>query len=512
MIPTSQDPAFESAFLARYEQARAFSATLEGPSLADRLAELPREDVTAILGQLSRQERAQLLTTWLFWARPKQIVPNLRHFVMLWLAGRAFGKTRTAAERVRDRIYAGAKLGVLIGPTWREVLRYMVGGKKGQKRNGSGLLDVFPAHERKHIHVKQQKGEIHFDFCGAMIHLVSDEQPELRGGAYEIAWLDEICKWRHLKRLWDNLEFTMREQTEHDPEIIVTTTPKPMRFLKELIVDPDTITIVGKLDENRANLSSRFVDRIVTKYSGSRLGRQEKDGELLSDNEGALFHQLQIDNSRVMAAPKLVRIVVSIDPAIATNEDNDETGIVAMGIDAHGHLYVLADASGKHSPEAWGAAALKLYDQWKADAYVGERNRGGDLVAANMRATIREKKGSAAVAKIIEVHATRNKQVRAEPVATLHEQGRLHFVGVLPKVEAEITEWDPSLGGISPNRLDALVWGAYELAKLGVEDEVDHREGFKGIMEVGQLLTTSNSGQSPSIAELLGRGGSAGRI
>jgi phage terminase large subunit-like protein len=345
-----------------------------------------------------------------------------------------------------------------------------------------------------------------------MIHLVSDEQPELRGGAYEIAWLDEICKWRHMKRLWDNLEFTMREQTERDPEIIVTTTPRPMRFLKELVVDPDTITIVGKLDENRANLSARFVGRIATKYEGTRIGRQERDGELLSDNEGALFHQLQIDHSRVMAAPSLVRIVVSVDPAIATNEDNDETGIVAMGIDAVGHLYVLADASGKLSPEAWGAAALKLYDQWKADAFVGERNRGGDLVAANMRATVREKKGVAAVAKIIEVHATRNKQVRAEPVATLHEQGRLHFVGVHPKIEAEITEWDPALGGISPNRLDALVWGAYELAKLGVEDNVDGRQGFVGLSAVAAQLSPSNPRTAQSLASLLRISPSRGKI
>jgi phage terminase large subunit-like protein len=506
----SQDPGFEAKFLARYEAAKAFSATLEGRSLADRLAALPKAEIDAILDSLSRQDRAALLYAWKFWARPKQIVPTLPHFVMLWLAGRAFGKTRTAAERIRDRIYDGAKLGVLIGPTWREVLRYMVGGKKGAKRNGSGLLDVFPAHERRHIQVKEQKGEIHFDFCGAMIHLVSDEQPELRGGAYEIAWLDEICKWRHLKRLWDNLEFTMREQTERPPEILVTTTPRPMRFLKELVADPDTITIVGKLDENGANLAPQFVRRIVSKYDGTRLGRQERDGELLSDNEGALFQQGQIDATRVMAAPTLARIVVAIDPAIATNEDNDETGIVAMGIGHDGHLYVLGDASGKLSPEAWGAAALKLYDQWKADAFVGERNRGGDLVATNMRATIREKKGSASVAKIIEVHATRNKQVRAEPVATLHEQGRLHFVGVHPKIEAEITEWDQTIGGVSPNRLDALVWGAYELAKLGEEIPTDPREAFKGFSAAARAVQSSPA--RPNVATVAVPRGPWGRI
>lgn len=510
MTPTTKDPAFEATFAARYEAAKAFSATLEGRSLADRLGDLPREEVEGILGAMTRQERAALLTAWRFWARPKQLVPDLPHFVMLWLAGRAFGKTRTAAERIRDRIYDGAKLGVLIGPTWREVLRYMVGGKKGPKRNGSGLLDVFPAHERKRIVVKEQKGEIHFEFCGAVIHLVSDEQPELRGGAYEIAWLDEICKWRHLRRLWDNLEFTMREQTERPPEILVTTTPKPMKFLKELVADPDTITIVGKLDENGANLAPQFVRRIVGKYAGTRLGRQERDGELLSDNEGALFHQGQIDATRVTAAPALERVVVAIDPAIATGEDNDDTGIVVLGIDRRGDLYVLDDASGRFGPEEWGAKAVELYDRWKADAFVGERNRGGDLVAANMRAAVRFAKGRQATAKIIEVHATRNKRVRAEPVSAMHEQGRLHFVGVHPAIEQEITEWDPAATSESPNRLDALVWGAYELAKLGEEEEPDRAAAFVGITEAAKELARPS--RPLNLSAILGIRGTGGRI
>lgn len=510
--PTTRDPAFEKRFLERYEQAKTLSQELDGPSLAERLSSLGTEQAAEVLRSMSRQERATLLYCWRFWARPKQIVPDLPHFVMLWLAGRGFGKTRTAAERVRQRIYGGVKSLVLIGPTWREVLRYMVGGKRGAKRNGSGLLDVFPPHERAQIELKEQKGEIHFNFCGAIAHLVSDEQPELRGGAYEVAWLDEICKWKHLKRLWDNLEFTMREQADarNEPEILVTTTPRPMQFLKELVADPDTITIVGRTDENRSALARRFVDRLERKYAGSRIGRQERDGELLTDNESALFHQTIIDATRVSESPALVRVVIAIDPAISTKAGNDETGIVAMGLGRDGHLYVLGDASGKHTPEEWGAAALKLYDQHKADAFVGERNRGGDLVASNMRATIREKRGPHAVAKIIEVHATRNKEIRAEPVATLHEQGRLHFVGVHPAIEQEITEWDPTLGGRSPNRLDAVVWGAYDLAKLGEDLEPDAREGFKGITEAAQKLTARSS-TPVGLTRLLG-GGTGGRI
>lgn len=465
----SADPAFERIFQERYEHAKARSAERAGKSLAQRLTELSRAEVRRLLGSLTLAERARLLHEWGFWSRPKQRVPDERHRIMLWLAGRGFGKNLSGAQRVRQRIKEGAKSIVVIGATWREVLRYQVGGKPGSV--GSGILDVFPPHERARIELKEQKGEIVFLDYGATAYLVSDEQPELRGGGYDTAWLDEVIKWRHLQRLWDNLEFAMRVRTTLRPEIIVTTTPRPMRFLKELVTDPDTITILGETDENEANLDPDYVARLDRKYGGSRLARQERRGEILSQNEDALFHQDVIDATRVLEAPPLKRVVIAIDPAIATNLENDETGVGAIGLGYDDHLYVLEDASARHTPEEWGEAALRLYDKWEADAFVAERNRGGDLVAANMRATVRDKKGQAAVAKIIEVHATRGKVIRAEPVSVLHEQKRLHFVGVLPEVESEITEWSPKLGGPSPNRLDWVVWGAYELAQLGVDKE-----------------------------------------
>ena len=471
MMFEAKDPAFEQRFQERYDAAKVLSATLAGPSIAERLAALPAATRTRILSSLSLEERSRLLHAWPFWSRRKQQVPDVPHRTVLWLGGRGMGKNKTAAERVREKLYAGVRSAALIGPTWREVLRHMVGGKLGAAGNGSGLLDVFPAEEREQIEVKEQRGEIVFPWLGATVYLVSDETPELRGGGYGLAWCDEVCKWRHLQRLWDNLEFTMRVRSEIPPEIIVTTTPRPMRWLKELIADPDTITILGTTDENASNLDRGYIARLDRKYGGSRIARQERGGEILTENEGALFHQDIIDATRVERAPALGRVVVAIDPAVSTTQRNDPTGIIAIGIGHDGHLYVLGDASGRLTPEAWGSAALKLYDQHGADAFVGERNKGGDLVAANMRATVREKRGPAAVAKIIEVHATRHKAIRAEPVATMHEQGRLHFVGVHPEIEQEITEWDPSLGGVSPNRLDALVWGAFELAKLGVEEE-----------------------------------------
>jgi phage terminase large subunit-like protein len=523
MMHEPRDPAFESAFQASYDSAKVRSATLAGPSLAERFAALPADVRARILAAIPIADRARLLHAWGVWSRPKQRVPDVAHRTVLWLGGRGMGKNRSAAERVREKLYMGVKSVVMIGATWREVLRHQVGGKLGAAGNGSGLLDVFPAHEREQIEVKEQRGELIFPWLGATVYLVSDETPELRGGSYGLAYLDEVCKWRHLQRLWDNLEFTMRVRSEIPPEIIVTTTPRPMRWLKELIADPDTITILGTTDENAANLDRGYIARLDRKYGGSRIARQERGGEILTQNEAALFHQDIIDATRVTTAPPLVRVVVAIDPAISTTVRNDETGIVAMGLGHDGHLYILAEASGRLTPEAWGAAALKLYDQYQADAFVGERNRGGDLVAANMRATIREKRGPHAVAKIIEVHATRNKAIRAEPVATLHEQGRLHFVGVHPEIEQEITEFDPSLGGVSPNRLDAIVWGAFELAKLGeeIEAKADPRDSFKGIRElaagIGQAPSSSSrplTHRGVNIATLLGgaRGGIGGRI
>jgi phage terminase large subunit-like protein len=265
MNPSHTDVEFEVRFLAAYDQAKIRSATMAGPSLAEELAALPDAARARIVDSLPRAERARLLHTWRFWARPKQIVPDVPHRTVLFLSGRGFGKNRTAAERVREKIYAGVQSIALIGPTWRETLRHMVGGKLGPGGNGSGLLDVFPAHERAQIEVKEQKGEIHFGFTGAVAYLVSDETPELRGGSYGLAWCDEICKWRHLAKLWDNLEFCMRVRSEIPPEIIVTTTPRPMRFLKELVADPDTITILGTTTAARHLRSRRRpIDQGVT--------------------------------------------------------------------------------------------------------------------------------------------------------------------------------------------------------------------------------------------------------
>jgi phage terminase large subunit-like protein len=306
----------------------------------------------------------------------------------------------------------------------------------------------------------------------------------------------------------------MRVRGEIPPEIIVTTTPrKSMRFLKDLIVDPDTITIMGATDDNAANLDPEYIARLERKYGGSRIARQERGGELLSDNEDALFHQSIIDATRVREAPPLKRVVVAIDPAISVARGNDETGIIAAGVGHDGHIYILADASGKLTPEEWGLAALRLYDQHKADAFVGERNRGGDLVSFTLRATLRERRGHAATAKIVEVHATRGKDIRAEPVSVIADQGRLHMVGVHPEIETELTEYSPRLGGVSPNRLDAIVWAVFELARLGEDEKPDYRAGMRGLPEVSAALRAgARPGVLSGLAAALPRWPGGGRL
>jgi phage terminase large subunit-like protein len=478
-VIASTDPGFELRYQARYAAARARSATLAGPSLAERLAALPAAARAYVFDSLSVGEKASLLYSWDFWARPKQRVSaDVEHLVWLLTSGRRFGKSRAAAERARERVYAGDRRLLFVAPTLGEARRFMV----------SAFLETFPPSERAQIVYLEEKGEIRCNFVSppAIVEIDSDEKGgELRGGGYSFAWLDEVGKFRHLEKLWANLEYSMSVKGSK-PEIIVTTTPRPMRFLKELIVDEGTVTTLGISDENASNLADSYIQRLEARFGDSRLAAQERRGELLSEIEGAMFFGHIIDATRVAPGdvPALVRVVVAVDPAISEREGNDPTSCVAAGIDARGHVYILGETTGHMSPEAWGAAAIRLFDLHSADSFVGERNRGGDLVASNIRARWAESRASRhSVAPIEEVLATRGKSIRAEPVSTMHEMGKLHVVGSLPSLEQEICDWSPAHGGPSPNRLDAMVWACYSLAKLGVP-EVERWNPFFGISKM----------------------------
>ena len=458
----------EKLFRERYAAAQRASEQLEGPSLAERFARLPAPERARILDSLSTLDRARLLYAWRWWARPKQLAPPGDWRIWLYLAGRGSGKSRTGAEWIRERLEQGAKSIALIGPTLRDIKRYMLGGRAGKRHNGSGLLDVMPAYGREPGAVWHEvRAEVSFPaYPDAIAYVVTAEEPEFRGANLDTVWCDELAKWAYLETIWHNMEMALRVRGDVPPRIFVSTTPRPLRMLKELVADEDAVVVLGRTDENAANLDHRFVARMAKKYGGTRLGRQETGGEILVDNPDALFSATILDATRVDAVPAdLVRVVVAVDPAIATKKNNDATGILVAGIDRREHVYVWADLSGRFGPEEWGRRVVEAYVANRANAVVGERNRGGDLVAANVRAAARELLGHTNV-KFVEVHATRGKELRAEPVSAMHEQGRVHVVGQLPELEQELTEWNPRLGGASPNRLDAFVWAVWELARL----------------------------------------------
>jgi len=245
-----------------------------------------------------------------------------------------------------------------------------------------------------------------------------------------------------------------------DPRAIVTTTPRPIKLIRALLADPKVAVTRGSTMENRANLAPAFLDQIVRRYQGTRLGRQELDAELLDDMPGGLWQRGIIEATRTSALPELVRVVVAIDPAVSTSEDADETGIIAAGRDAHGHGYVLADASGRYAPAEWARIAISAYAAHQADRIVAEINNGGDMVEATLRMVDPNVPFSA-------VRAARGKVARAEPVAALYEQGRIHHLGAFPQLEDQMcsftSDFDRTTSGYSPDRVDALVWAFTEL-------------------------------------------------
>lgn len=506
---TRMSQAEREAFTLKMKRIKLASAELEGPSLAERVARMSDADRHAFYASLTPLESMMLLYAWEFFRRAKQTPPSWAWDVWLILAGRSFGKSRTAAEFVRERIENGAAMSIaLVGPDFTDIRRYMVGGGKGKERNGSGLLDVFPPWHRPVF--KEQKQEIHFH-TGAVAYLCSAEDKELRGANLSLIWGDEPIKWPNAQALIDNINLTLREKGPVRPQVIYTTTPRPVEFLRQIILDRGTHTTHGFSKENAANLHDAWLPRMERLMGGTRQGAQELDAEVLGDNPDALFAQTTIDAYRVREAPMLVRVVVAIDPSVSTHRKSDETGCVVVGIDASGDCFVLADHTAKMTPEEWGEVAIKAYRTHGASAVVVERNRMGDMAAANVRASSARIRGESAPIRIVEILAMGDKGSRAEPISTLYEKGRVHHVGRLARLEDELTEWDPR-SGVSPNGLDALGHAIYELADLAADAKPDPRAAFVGLVEANTAILTPSRGPSRSIATLIGGGGGGGRI
>jgi phage terminase large subunit-like protein len=415
----------------------------------------------AILNNLSDDDCESLLHDWRFFARDSQIAPpDAKDDGTLWqiwliLAGRGFGKTRTGAEWVREQIKAGAMRAHLIAPTASDARDVMVEGE-------SGLLAVCWAGDRAND--GEMLGRPSYEPSkrrltwanGAIATLFSAEEPErLRGPQAEVIWADELAAWKYLRETWDMAMFGLRLGDR--PRVCITTTPKPVGLLREIIKDKRTVITRGSTFDNAANLAPTFLQSIKDKYEGTRLGRQELNAELLEEAEGALWSRAMIEQARLSGAPPAFkRVVVAIDPAVTAKAESNLTGIVVAGLGVDGRGYVLADVTDRYSPDGWAKAALRAFDHWNADRIVAEGNQGGDLV----RHTIHTERKTAPVTI---VHAKQGKSARAEPVQALYEQGRVSHAGQFAELEDQMCTWEPLGDMPSPDRLDGMVWALTEL-------------------------------------------------
>lgn len=371
------------------------------------------------------------------------------------LAGRGWGKTKTLCEWVRSKAEEGLGPGLLAGRTASDVRDILIEGP-------AGILAISPPWFRPEY--EPSKRTLTWP-NGVIANLRSADEPDsFRGIQGQWAALDELAAWRYAEDAWSNIEFGLR--LGENPQIAIATTPRPIKIVREILADRDAVVTRGKTFDNAENLAASFIRKLRDKYDGTRLGRQELDGEVLEDTPGALFQRADIDAARVRAAPEtLDRVIVAVDPPTSADEGSDECGIIGaalVGPPQSGHMYVLADATcqGK-TPLEWAKTAVRLAISLKADRIVAEANQGGEMV----RATIAQACEALGVQIPVSlVHATRGKAVRAEPVGALYEQKRVHHVGSLTELEDQLCAFTPDFDrakmGYSPDRLDGLVWAA----------------------------------------------------
>ncbi len=398
----------------------------------------------AFIATLTDDEAVRLQFTWQAWARDKQLTPPGAWATWVIMAGRGFGKTRTGAEQTRIWAEEDSNARIaLVARTAADIRDVMVEGE-------SGILAISPPWFKPHY--EPSKRRLTWP-NGAQATTYSAEQPDqLAGPQHTKFWADERSTWQY-DETWDQLQFGLRLGA--NPQGVVTMTPRPTKAVKALLKDETTVVTRGSTRENKGNLAKRFYREITRKYEGTRLGRQELEGEVIEDVDGALWkRESMIEALRVFKHPELKRIVVGVDPSVTSTEESAETGIVIAGVGIDDHGYVLQDRSLLASPNEWAKEVIAGYYLLEADRVIGEVNNGGDLVETVLRN----------IDKAISyksVRATRGKQLRAEPVSSFYERSLIHHVGVFPDLEDQMCSWVP--GEKSPDRLDALVWAFTEM-------------------------------------------------
>lgn len=429
-------------------------------SLAQHLARIPLEKRNIALDGICQDS---LLWDWKIWGRPSQFAPvsNPRTSDGSWktwlaMAGRGFGKTRLGSEWIRQiacgetpEAPGSATRIALIGETARDVRKVMVEGD-------SGILAVHPPAFRPEWQPSTRTLMWPNGCIGATYN--ATEPDELRGPQFDAAWCDELAKWAYATETWDQLQFGLR--LGDDPRQLVTTTPRPIPIIRQILNDPTTVVTRGSTLANRGNLAPSFLTHVTERYAGTRLGRQELEGELIEDIEGALWSRAMLEACRVREAPALSRIVVAVDPSGTSGGGGDDVGIIVAGVCEKGVGYVIADHSCNLSPAGWAERVASAYHQFNADRVVAEVNYGGAMVEAVIRSVDPSIPYRA-------VTASRGKVARAEPIAALYEQKRVSHVGAFSDLEDQMCGM--IVGGAyegpgrSPDRADALVWALTDL-------------------------------------------------
>ncbi|KEP71678.1 ATP-binding protein [Thioclava dalianensis] len=411
----------------------------------------------------SLDENALLALPWVFefWALPHQLPPEGAWKSWVIMGGRGAGKTRAGAEWVRSMVEGAmpldpgrAKRVALVGETFDQVREVMIFGE-------SGLLACAPP-DRRPVWEAGRKRLVWPN--GAVAQVFSAHEPEaLRGPQFDAAWVDELAKWKKAEETWDMLQFALR--LGRHPQQVITTTPRNVAVLKTILNTPSTVMTHAPTEANRAYLAESFLQEVQSRYAGTRLGRQELDGVLLDDVEGALWSGQMIEAARCEVPGPLDRIVVALDPSVSATAGSDECGIVVVGAQTSGPVQdwravVLEDASTRGRPTDWARAAIAAMERWGAEKLVAEVNQGGDLIEGVLRQID-------PLIPFKALRASRGKSARAEPVAALYEQERVRHLrsGNLGQLEDQMAQM--SLQGFqgkgSPDRVDALVWALHEL-------------------------------------------------